>query len=90
MAVMGARASSVSTRVVRNGRGETIEVGFVVTVIDGEHIYGTGHVERIEGQMAAPWFAKVVWDDGQGYDWLEVDELTNVNVGIRERTLNGP
>jgi hypothetical protein len=39
--------------------------------------------------MTEPWFAKVVWDDGQGYDWLEVDELTNVNVGIRERTLQG-
>jgi hypothetical protein len=89
MSVVSARAAAVSTRAIRNGRGETIEVGFVVTVIDGEHIYGTGHVEQIAGVMTEPWFAKVVWDDGQGYDWLEVDELTNVNVGIRERTLQG-
>jgi hypothetical protein len=89
MVEMSARASTVTTRAVRNGRNETIEVGFVVTVIDGEHIYGTGHVERLEGRMSeAPWFAKVRWDDGQGYDWLEVDELTNVNVAVRERTLS--
>jgi hypothetical protein len=89
MIEMSARASTVTTRAVRNGRNETIEVGFVVTVIDGEHIYGTGHVERLEGRMGVePWFAKVRWDDGQGYDWLEADELTNVNVAVRERTLS--
>jgi hypothetical protein len=89
MSVVSARAAAVSTRAIRNGRGETIEVGFVVTVIDGEHIYGTGHVEHIAGKLREPWFAKVVWDDGQGYDWLEIDELTNVNVAQRERTLHG-
>lgn len=85
---MSARASTVATRAIRNGRGETIEVGYVVTVMDGEHIYGTGTVDAIAGRMAEPWFAKVRWDDGQGYDWLEVDELTNVNVAARERSLS--
>ena len=84
---MAARASSVVTQALSNSRGETIEVGFIVTVVDGEHLYGTGHVERIEGKLSQPWFAKVRWDDGQGYDWLEVDELTNVNVSVRETTL---
>jgi hypothetical protein len=88
MNTMSARAAAVTTRAIRNGRNETIEVGFVVTVIDGEHIYGTGHIEQIAGKLREPWFAKVVWDDGQGFDWLEVDELTNVNVAVRERTLH--
>lgn len=85
---MSARAATVTTTAIRNGRGETIQVDYIVTVLDGEHIYGTGVVERLEGRAGTPsWFAKVRWDDGQGYDWLEIDELTNVNVSVRERTL---
>ena len=84
---MSARASTVSTRSIRNSRDETIQIDFIVTVVDGEHLYGTGVVGAIEGKMGQPFFAKVVWDDGQGYDWLEVDELTNVNVAVREKGL---
>jgi hypothetical protein len=34
--------------------------------------------------------ARVVLGDGSGVEWFNVDELTNVNVAMREKALEGP
>jgi hypothetical protein len=85
---VSARAATIQS--VVNTRGETIEVGFIVTVIEEEHHYGTGTVETIQGALGRPHFAKVSWEDSE-IDWsyLHVDELTNVNVAARDRGLSG-
>ena len=54
--------SKVTIRCVNNSRGEKIEVGFVVTVMDMEHVYGTGEVIRLRGTAGQPWFALVRWE----------------------------
>ena len=71
---------------VHNANGEKIEVGYIVTVLDKEHEYGTGHVKEIL-RVAGHCRARVVYDDGSGEDWFSVHELTNVNVAARERSL---
>src|SRR5688500_16682422 len=75
---MSARASN-SIHSVVNARGEKIEVGFIVTVIEEEHVYGTGEIKAIRGEPGRPHFARVLWEDPApgGYEWsyLHVDEL---------------
>jgi hypothetical protein len=74
---------------IRNIREERIEVGFIVTVVDREHEWGTGHVEHLE-RFEKVVMARVVLGDGSGVEWFNVDELTNVNVAMREKALEGP
>jgi hypothetical protein len=31
----------------------------------------------------------VEWEDGRDREWLLVDELTNINLNLRDRTLYG-
>jgi hypothetical protein len=86
---MSARAAT-SSHSVTNTRGETIEVGFVVTVLEEEHVYGTGEVTEIRGALGRPHFAKVSWEDSEvEWSFLHVDELTNINLAARDRAING-
>ena len=73
---------------VRNVRDETIERDHIVTVLEREHEFGTGNVEEIVSGAGRHW-ALVRWDNGSGVDYCNVNELTNVNVAVRERTLEG-
>lgn len=88
---MTSRAAARIHSVV-NTRGEKIEVGYIVTVLEEEHVYGTGEVTEIQGGVGRPHFARVVWENPApgGYEWsyLHVDELTNINLNRRDRTLN--
>ncbi len=86
---MSARAVGGVIKAVQNCRDETIEVGFIVTVIEEEHVYGTGQVRRIIGEAGGIHFAAVEWEDGRDREWLLVDELTNINLNQRDRTLYG-
>ncbi len=79
---------------VENVRSEKIEVGYVVTVLEEEHVYGTGEVLQIVGRAGEAGkgrihFARVLWENASGWEWLNVDELTNINLSARDRTLYG-
>lgn len=90
-AAMSARAAT-SIHSVTNSRGETIEVGYIVTVLEEEHFYGTGQVTEIKGALGRPHFARVLWESPESvYEWsfLHVDELTNINLAARDRSLHG-
>jgi hypothetical protein len=86
---MTTRAVGGIIQAVTNTRGETIEAGFIVTVVEAEHHYGTGEVKGFAGKAGGVHFAAVEWDSGRGTDWLLVDELTNINLNRRDRTLQG-
>jgi hypothetical protein len=86
---MSARAVNGIIKAVQNRRNETIEVGFIITVIEQEHVYGTGQVRKIVGEAGGIHFAAVEWEDGRDREWLLVDELTNINLNQRDRTLYG-
>jgi hypothetical protein len=86
---MSARAVEGIIKSVQNRRNETIEVGFIITVIEQEHVYGTGQVRKIVGEAGGIHFAAVEWEDGRDREWLTVDELTNINLNQRDRTLYG-
>jgi hypothetical protein len=85
---MSSRGAS-AIKSVQNSRNEKIEVGFIVTVIEEEHVYGTGEVRKIVGRLGGIHFAAVEWEDGRDREWLLVDELTNINLNQRDRTLYG-
>jgi NADH dehydrogenase FAD-containing subunit len=86
---MSARVVNGNIYSVTNCRGETIEVGYIVTVIEEEHIYGTGEVKEIRSDVGRPHFAMVAWEDGDTlWSYLHVDELTNINLAARDSTLN--
>jgi hypothetical protein len=85
---MASRGASI-IKAVRNSRQETIEVGYIVTVLEEEHVYGTGEILQIVGQVGGIHFARVLWEQGGHCDWLNVDELTNVNLNQRDRTIYG-
>lgn len=84
---MSPRAAARIESVV-NSRGETIEVGFIVTVVDEQDFYGTGEVKEIHGALGRPHFARVAWESGYDWSYLHVDELTNINVAALDRGLN--
>jgi hypothetical protein len=86
---MSARAVNGIIKAVQNRRNETIEVGFIITVIEQEHVYGTGQVRKIVGEAGGIHFAAVEWEDGRDREWLLVDELTNINLNQRDHTLYG-
>jgi hypothetical protein len=86
---MSARAVNGIIKAVQNRRNETIEVGFIITVIEEEHVYGTGQVRKIVGEAGGIHFAAVEWEDGRDREWLLVDELTNINLNQRDHTLYG-
>jgi hypothetical protein len=86
---MSARAVEGIIKSVQNRRNETIEVGFIITVIEQEHVYGTGQVRKIVGEAGGIHFAAVEWEDGRDREWLLVDELTNINLNQRDHTLYG-
>lgn len=78
-------SEKVDVTAVNNGR-ELIELDMIVTPLDREHEFGTGHVERIAGIPGARKII-VVWDNGTGRDVFDPEELTGVNIAQRERTL---
>jgi hypothetical protein len=86
---MSAKVTKGIIRSVQNTRDECIEIGYVVTVHGEEHVYGTGEVLQIVGKVGAPHFARVLWEQSGVWDWLKVDELTNINLNQRDRTLYG-
>jgi hypothetical protein len=76
-----------SVRSIRNAHDETIEVDYIVTAWGEEHLWGTGTVLEIKGELGGPHFARVLKDDGAGEEWVNVDELSNINLNVRDRTL---
>jgi hypothetical protein len=72
---------------VVNARGETISLDFVVTIFGEEHVWGSGVVQEIRGEVSGPHFARVLKDDGAGEEWINVDELSNINLRVRDQTL---
>lgn len=86
-------SEKVDIRSIVNKRGETIEVGFIVTVVEQEWRYGTGEVMAIRGRLGGPHFALVLWEDPRPGEartgWFGCDELTNINLAARDRTMYG-
>jgi hypothetical protein len=46
-----------------------------------------GETISLDFEVSGPHFARVLKDDGAGEEWVNVDELSNINLRVRDQTL---